>query len=250
MTLEGHTALVTGAGTRLGAAIAVRLGQAGADVVVHAHQSTQGAQETVQAVAQAGRRAWAVGGDLADPQTAERLVPEAAEAAGAPITLLVNNAAIFPTGTMDDATWDDLDRNMRINAWAPFANTRAFAAQAPEDSDANVVQLIDARAQDHDWDHVPYILSKKTLLAMTEMAALYHAPRVRVNGVAPGPVLPGPGASQEAFEALADHVPLRRVGDPGVVADAVLHLATARFTTGQILHVDGGRHLGRTVHGR
>lgn len=247
--LDGRVALVTGAGKRLGAAIALRLAQAGADVVVHHHSSEEGAKETAAAVTDAGRRAWSLQADLGDPDVAGAFVGRAADAAGARLDLLVNNASIFPPGTMATMEWERLDQNMRVNAWAPFALTRAFAAQAASDADANVVNLIDARANDHDWQHVPYILSKKTLWAMTEMAALEYAPRVRVNGVAPGPVLPGPGASEEAFQDLARFVPLRRVGDPDRVADAVLYLATAAYTTGQVLHVDGGRHLGRTVHG-
>jgi len=239
--LAGRTALVTGAGRRLGRRIAERLAEAGAAVVVHYRASRQDAEEVVGRIRGHGGEAWAVPADLGEPGVSA-LVAHAAEAAGRPLDILVNNASVFPEDDLDSMEYADLDANMRVNAWAPFALTRALAAQTEAGA---VVNLLDTRIVDDDPRHVPYLLAKKTLAELTRLTALRYAPRVRVNAVAPGPVLPPVGGGHESLAAWKKAVPLQRIGTPDEVADAVLFLLGATDTTGQVLFVDGGRHMGR-----
>lgn len=239
--LAGKTALVTGGAIRIGAAIAERLALAGADLVVHHGASHAAASEMVARIEKLGRRAWPLHADLASPQSAAQLVPEARRLAGG-LDVLVNSAAIFPEGdatSIDDGT---LARVMQINAWSPVTLARAFAADAPDG--ANVVNLLDTRIHRVERDHFAYNTSKSTLAALTRGLALAFAPRVRVNGVAPGAILPPPDAPPEHLARVVHaRVPLARAGTPRDVADAVLYLATSPFVTGIVLTVDGGEHL-------
>ncbi len=233
---------MTGAGKRLGRAIALDLAASGRDVVVHYRSSGEQAEETAREIRAMGQQAWIIQADLGEVDGAD-VVKMACEAAGAPLAVLVNSASIFPEGRLDDMQWQDLEENVRINAWAPFSLARAFATQAPEG--ACIVNLLDTRIRDYDWQHVPYILSKQMLASMTAMLALHLAPKIRVGGVAPGPVLPPPGGNEDYLERIGKQLPLQRHGKAQDVARAVRHLVESPFVTGQILYVDGGRHLGR-----
>jgi NAD(P)-dependent dehydrogenase (short-subunit alcohol dehydrogenase family) len=253
--LDGEVALVTGAAVRIGAAIAEALHEAGADVVVHHRSSKAEAAALVKRLNGGGRRAWTVAGDLSKPRDLERLLPAAAKAAGRPVTLLVNNASSFPEDKLRELSWERLQDALAVNAWAPFALTRAFAGQLPEGKTGAVVNLVDARIADYDWGHVGYWLGKRMVADFTRLCAVELAPRVRVNGVSPGAVL-GPSnrpmskAEERRFlERMAQHVPLRRTPTPQDVAAAVVHLLGAPATTGTFVEVDGGRHLGRATYG-
>jgi pteridine reductase len=243
--ITGSVALVTGGAKRLGRAIALRLAAAGADIVIHHHESAREARELAAMIRETGRMAWTTRANLAKPREAERLVPDAAALAKRPINYVVNGASIFPEMTVGAMTYQDLEASVLVNAWAPFAITRALAMQNVKGA---VVNMLDSRITDQDWKHVPYLLSKQMLAEMTRVAALEYAPDVRVNAVAPGPILPPPGKGPEALAGLPALLPLRRIGTPEEVADAVLHLLAASYTTGQVLYVDGGRHVGRARH--
>jgi NAD(P)-dependent dehydrogenase (short-subunit alcohol dehydrogenase family) len=248
--LDGEVALVTGGAKRIGAAIATALHEAGASVVVH-HRSSR-----AEAEALAGRLGgWTVAADLSEPAELERLVPAAAEAAGRPVTLLVNNASSYPEDRLASLTWERLQEALLVNAWAPLGLTRALVRQLPEGKVGAVVNLVDARVADYDWAHVGYWLAKRMVADLTRLCAVDFGPRVRVNGVSPGAVL-GPSnrpmAAQEEAEFLARmarHVPLRRTPTPEDVASAVVHLLALESATGTIVEVDGGRHLGRATYG-
>jgi pteridine reductase len=242
--LSGELALITGAGLRIGRAVAEALAGAGADLVLHYHASGAEAESLARELGKRVRT-WTLAADLADAAGADGLVGRAAEAAGRPLTLLVNNASGYEERRLKDLSYADVDAAMRLSAWAPFALTRAFAGQT---SEGCVVNLLDTRIADYDWQHVSYILAKKTLEELTRMAAIEYAPGVRVNGVAPGLILPPEGAGQEYLDRWMRTMPLRRAGRPEDVAEAVLYLATAKFVTGQVIFVDGGRHLGRTIN--
>jgi NAD(P)-dependent dehydrogenase (short-subunit alcohol dehydrogenase family) len=253
--LDGEVALVTGAAVRIGAAIAAALHDAGADVVLHHNTSRKEAAALAKRLTSGRRKAWTVAGDLSKARDLERLLPAAAKAAGKPITLLVNNASSFPEDKLPTLTWERLQDALAVNAWAPFALTRTFANQLPEGRDGAVVNLVDARVHDYDWGHVGYWLAKRMVADLTRLSAVEFAPRVRVNGVSPGAVL-GPSnrpltkEKEAAFlERMAKHVPLRRTPTPEDVAAAAVALLGARATTGAIVEVDGGRHLGRATYG-
>ena len=238
--LIGRTALVTGGGKRLGRAIALALAGAGANVVVHYNRSEEEARGVAREIEGLGARSWAVGADLADPARAEGLIGKAGQAAGGRLDILVCSASIFPQGTFESITLDDIRENVAINAWAPFVLGRSFAAQT---GSGHIVNLLDTRIAGYDWQHVAYQASKVLLGLLTRMMAVRFAPGIAVNAVAPGLILPPPGKDESYLESLRDTVPLRRTGSPEDITEAVLLLAGSSFITGQIIFVDGGRHL-------
>jgi len=243
--LTGKTALVTGAAQRIGRATALALADAGANVVVHYHRSAAESETLAQTIREAGTSAWTVAADLADEPAAAGLLDRAVEAAG-PIDILVNNASIFPSDGLADVTPDALAANIQVHAWAPLVLSRGLAAQG---RDGTVVNFLDARVVDYDRNHVAYHLSKRMLLSLTSMMALEFAPRIRVNAVAPGLILPPEGEDQTYLERHASTNPLNRYGSAAAVTDAVLFLVRNDFVTGQVVFVDGGRHLKGRVYG-
>jgi NAD(P)-dependent dehydrogenase (short-subunit alcohol dehydrogenase family) len=234
-----RVALVTGAAVRIGRATALALADEGMSVVVHFRRSEAEAAGLCQELEACGVRAWSVQGDFADPAAAERVVERALTASGS-LDVLINNASIFPRDDLETVTFDGLLDNIRVNAWAPFAASRAFARRMGR---GHIVNLLDSRVEDADWSHVGYILSKHVLAAMTRLMALAFAPDIAVNAVAPGLILPPPGAPHDYIDALADTVPLAQHGEPEHVARAVAYLATSEFVTGEVIYVDGGRNL-------
>lgn len=253
-SLSGQVALVTGGSVRIGAAIVEALARAGAAVVIHHRGSKEDAERLAQRVRHGGGNAWVVKGDLAKARDRGRLLTDAAKLAGSPVTLLVNNASSFPEAKMADLSFEDLCDAIEVNAWAPFALTRTFAEQLPAGRRGSVVNLVDARVADYDWGHVGYWLAKCMLADLTRACAVEYAPAVAVNGVSPGAVL-GPSnrpmsAEEEAefLRRMARHVPLHRTPKPADIAATVVHLLSSPATTGMIVSVDGGRHLGRAVY--
>ena len=244
MKLSGQTILVTGAARRIGRAIALRLADAGADVVVHCFRSRADAEQTATDIRVAGRNAWIVEADLSNATEAEGLVAKAGDVAGC-LHGLVNAAAVYPSSTLATLTSGGLLSTMALNAYAPFAATRALAVLSAADGvNRAVVNIADARIVGGDHEHIGYHLSKRTLATITQLAAREYAPRVRVNAVAPGLVLAPDGVDAEAWlRRRVANTPLGAMGTPLDVADAVLYLLTAPFVTGQMLFVDGGRHL-------
>jgi pteridine reductase len=238
-SLEGKNALVTGAAKRVGRAISLALAREGANVAVHYSSSKKDASGLVAEIKGLEVRAVALRADLSNPVELESLVERAREALGK-IEILVNNASIFPSDTLETVELASLQRNLEINAWAPLALTRAFAAQTEH---GHVVNLLDSRVTGFDRTHVAYILSKQVLATLTRMSALELAPGIAVNGIAPGLILPPPGEGEDYVERLARSLPLQRQGTPEDVAEAAIYLITSEFVTGQTIYVDGGRHL-------
>jgi NAD(P)-dependent dehydrogenase (short-subunit alcohol dehydrogenase family) len=237
-----RVALVTGGARRIGRAISLALAGAGYAVVIHARQSDGAAAALVAEIQAAGGRAAAVPADLGDPAAIAALVSQAAAAAG-PLTLLVNNASIFEddaVGRLDAAAWD---RHFAVNLRAPVFLAEAFAAQAPPDCDASIVNVTDQRALKPVPRQFSYTMSKSALHLATVMLAQALAPKVRVNAVAPGPTLASPRQDAAQFAAQATAVPLGRGPRPDEIAEAVLFLASARSVTGATIAVDGGQHV-------
>jgi NAD(P)-dependent dehydrogenase (short-subunit alcohol dehydrogenase family) len=243
--LAGRRALVTGAALRLGRATALALASAGVHVVAHYRSSAKDARALVAELRRTGVDAWAVRADLDDPRQAEGLFAKAVQAAG-PVDFVVNNASIYPESSLADLGLDDLVRNVRVNAWSPFVLGRALAAQG---RGGCVVNLLDARVSQYDRRHAAYHLSKRLLFSLTRVMALEFAPALRVNAVAPGPILPPPGEDETFLRRVASLNPLRAWGNPGQVAEAVLFLLRSGFVTGQVLFVDGGCHMKGSSYG-
>jgi len=238
-SLQGKTALVTGGAQRLGKATVRALAKEGMRVVVHFHHSDMAAQELVQELTATGAEAWALAANLAQPEEGAALIAQALELTGA-LDLLVNNASTFPADRLADVTWDALTASMAVNAWAPFELGREFARLIGR---GGIINLLDARLSGYDWTHVSYMLAKQLLALITRLQAVEYAPHITVNAVAPGLILPPEGQDESYLTRLAATVPLRRHGEAVDIADAVVYLAQSTFLTGNVLYVDGGRHL-------
>jgi NAD(P)-dependent dehydrogenase (short-subunit alcohol dehydrogenase family) len=238
-----RSVLITGAGRRIGRALAERLGAAGWAVGVHYHDSSAEADAVVAAVVKAGGRAVALKADLADPAEVAALLPACARALG-PVGVLVNNASIFERDDIASATLASWEAHQAVNLRAPFFLSQAFAAQDAGTARGVIVNVIDERV----WHLTPhfasYTVSKAGLWTLTQTLALALAPRIRVNAVGPGPTLPSPRQSQAQFEAQCTSMPLRRGTTPAEICDAVQFILAAPAMTGQMIALDGGQHLG------
>ncbi len=246
-------ALVTGAGKRLGRAMALRLGEMGFDVAVHYATSADGAREVAERIRAGGGRAEALQADLLDEEQRQNLVGRAAEALGGPLSLLVNNASIFEYDNLESATADSWERHLGSNLRAPFVLTQRFAAQAPgpaKDAGSEpvaqsmVVNMLDQRVLKPTPEFMSYTIAKMGLWAFTRTAAQALGARVRVNAIGPGPTLIGANQSRENYARQRTSTVLGRGADPGDVADALAYLIGAKAVTGQLICVDGGQHLG------
>ena len=243
--LAGKTAFVTGAAKRIGAGIASGLAKSGVHLILHYHESSEEVASLGARLSQDGTKIWTVQGDFEDPSTGENLWEQALSANG-PIDFLVNNASVYPEGRLQGTSLEELYANININALSPFVLGRLFAAQ---DNVGGMVNLLDTMITDYDRRHFAYHVSKRMLLSLTSMMALEFAPKVRVNAVAPGLVLPPEGEDESYLERLSSSNPLARYGEVADVAQAVRFLLRSPFITGQIIYVDGGRHLKGKVYG-
>lgn len=235
------TALVTGGGKRIGRAIALELARAGFDVVIHYRSSEDAARAVADEVRALGRKAATVKTDLAVEAQVRTLIADAARAIGAPLAVLVNNASVFEDDRVGSLGREIWDAHIETNLRAPIVLAEAFAAQAPDGS--AIVNLLDQRVLKPDPRFISYALSRNGLWWATRTLAQALAPRIRVNGVGPGPTLPSVHQSAGDFEAEARAVPLQRAGSPEAVASAVRWLVDAELVTGQMIAVDGGQHL-------
>lgn len=252
-----RTALVTGAARRIGRAIARDLAAQGWQIAVHYHTSEDEALEVVAEIRDRGGVAVALCADLADETEAATLLPRAAAALG-PVTLLVNNASIFEHDRPESADRDSWQRHMAINLRAPLVLTQGLLAQLPEEANApnapgihaNVVNLIDARVFRLTPNYTSYSVSKVGLWGLTQHLALALAPRIRVNGIAPGPALPSAEAPDEAFARLCRTMPLQHGTSPDELCRALRFILDAPGMTGQVITLDGGQHLGWLLPGQ
>jgi len=238
-----RAALVTGGARRIGRALALTLAEEGYAVAIHHHSSEAAAGELVETIAQTGGRAVALAADLADEAAVRDLLPRA-EAALGPIGVLVNNAAVFENDTVETVTRESWDLHLDINLRAPFALIQDFAARLPADMGGAAVNLLDERV----WSLTPYFMSytvaKAGLWTLTQSLALALAPRIRVNGIGPGPTLPSPRQSPAQFLRQCRNMPLRRGTSPAEIAAALRFILAAPAMTGQMIALDGGQHLG------
>jgi pteridine reductase len=240
-----QTAFVTGAAKRLGRAVALGLAEHGFNVVVHYGRSAREAESVADEIRRHGVRAWTLQADLSELRQTEGLVHAALDLAG-PLHLLVNNASIFGTSTWSDFTSEDLNENIRVNALGPHAMAQAFAQQGQP---GLILNFLDTKIHEYDAEHVAYHLSKRMLFTLTRIMAAEYAPEIRVNAIAPGLILPPEGKDRGYLEKLAHTNPLNRVGSPEDIVRAVLFLVESPFITGQVIYVDGGRHMEAAFYG-
>lgn len=243
MDLRGQNAIVTGGAVRLGLAIAHKLAFEGANVCVHCHSHAGDVQGVLSEIRGHGVAAVAVAASFTEPVAAAQTVFERATNELGPISILVNNAAIFEVATLAETTEDRWRRHLTINLQAPAFLCREFAERLPEGRTGSIVNIVDWRAIRPPVGHLPYTVSKAGLVALTKVLAQELAPRIQVNAVAPGAILPPPGSGKGALEELAKRNPLRRTGRVSDVANAVAYLLKSEFMTGEVLHVTGGEEL-------
>ena len=240
MTSRG-AALVTGAGRRIGQALALEAARAGYDVAVHHRGAPDEAAETVAAIQALGRRAIAVSAELSDEAQVAGLIARTAQLG--PLTLLVNSASSFNddrVGALDRALWD---AHIETNLRAPIVLAEAFAAALPADAEGLVVNIVDQRVWRPNPQFFSYSLSKAGLWWATQTLAQALAPRIRVNAIGPGPTLPSVHQAPGEFEAEAAGTLLQRHANPDDLAAALRYLIDARAVTGQMIAVDAGQHL-------
>ncbi|HET6182745.1 MAG TPA: SDR family oxidoreductase [Acetobacteraceae bacterium] len=237
-----RAALVTGGALRLGRAMCLALAQAGFAVAIHYRKSRAAAEETAGAVGAAGRRAAVLEADLDQEAQMAQLLPRAAEALG-PIGVLVNNASRFERDEWHSVTRDSWDAHLEPNLRAPFVLTQNFARLLPPAAEGVVVNMLDERVWSITPHFVSYTVSKAGLWALTQAMALALAPRIRVNGIGPGPALPNARQTAEQFARQCASVPLQRGTSPEEVARALLAILALPSMTGQMLALDGGQHL-------
>lgn len=237
-----RNALVTGGAVRIGRAICLALAERGHGVAVHYNASRAEADALVAEIAGKGGRAVAVQGDLRDIAACQALLPLAQQALG-PIDILVNNASLFEYDSLHSATPESWAMHMDANLRAPFFLAQAFAAALPDDCKGDIINIIDQRV----WRLTPhfatYTLSKSALWTLTQTLAMALAPRIRVNAIGPGPVLPSTRQSAEQFARQWASTPLQRGAAPEEIAAGLLFLLDAPAMTGQMIALDGGQHL-------
>jgi NAD(P)-dependent dehydrogenase (short-subunit alcohol dehydrogenase family) len=245
-------ALVTGAGGRLGQAMAVRLAEQGFDVAVHYASSDAGARETEARIGATGRKAAVLQADLLDDDATRVLFDQAVAMLGGPVTCLVNNASIFEYDTIETATPESWERHMASNFRAPFWLTQKMALQglrpgtdaAGEPVAAGlIVNMIDQRVRKVTPEFMTYTLAKMGLWALTQSSAQALAPAIRVNAIGPGPTLRGGRQSEEHFAKQRAATILERGANVSDINAALDYFLLSPAITGQLLCVDGGQHL-------
>ena len=247
-------ALVTGAGKRLGRAIALYLAGRGFDVAVHYNSSASEAEEVARACHALGVGAEAIGADLLDEAATQSLVSRATGALGRPLSVLVNSASIFEYDNVRTGTRESWDRAMETNLRAPFVLSQHFAAQAPDPhiggewdeptARALIVNMVDMRVRKLTPHFTSYTLAKAALWALTQTSAQELAPAVRVNAIGPGPTVQGTRQSREHFAHQRRNTILKRGAEPSDVTGALDYFLDAHSVTGQLICTDGGQHLG------
>lgn len=239
-----NTVLITGAAKRIGRAIAEAMAADGWNVAVHYNTSGAEAEALAGDLAERhGVSAAAVAADLGDAAQVDALMPAAAEALG-PLTCLVNNASVFEHDDLDTLTPASWDLHMNANLRAPLMLAQAFARQLPDGAAGNIVNLLDQRVWALTPHFLSYTVSKAGLWTLTQTLAMALAPRVRVNAVGPGPVLPSSRQSRDHFDAQVAAQPLARQVAPEEIAAAVRFILDAPSMTGQMIALDAGQHLG------
>jgi NAD(P)-dependent dehydrogenase (short-subunit alcohol dehydrogenase family) len=236
------TVLVTGAAHRLGRSIALDFANRGWAVGIHYRESAEEADELVAEIVRQGGIAAAFGADLARQETIAPLIEACTEALGPP-TCLINNAARFDWDTLGTLTADSWQANLQVNLRAPIFLTQAFAKALPGGSSGHVINLIDQKVLRLDPEHFSYTIAKSALWIATQTMAQALAPRIRVNAIAPGPVLRSQGQSEAEFEREARATPLGRAVSAADVTAAIRFLLDTPSITGQMIALDAGQHL-------
>ncbi|MFB3147168.1 MAG: SDR family oxidoreductase [Thermodesulfobacteriota bacterium] len=232
-------ALITGGGKRLGKAISLSLAERGYDIAIHYNHSDKEANETADLIREKGREAEIFQSNLSDIKQARTLLPRVFEVFPK-CSILVNSASIFENIGFNNVTEEIFERDFNTNFKAPFFLSQDFS----KGDDAElIINMLDMRINKIETEHFTYNLTKKALRDFTLMAAKALGPKIRVNGICPGPILPPPDKDIKYLEQIAKNTPLQKPGNPDYIITAVKYLLDNSFVTGQCLFVDGGQHL-------
>ncbi|HSC36117.1 MAG TPA: SDR family oxidoreductase [Thermodesulfobacteriota bacterium] len=233
-------AFITGAAERLGKAMALALAGMGYDIALHYNSSEKGARKTADEIKALGRKCGIFKADLYDikgikPLTARvfRVFPNC--------SLLINNASIFENRDFMEVTEESFNREFALNFKAPFFLSQEFSRQKSAEI---IVNMLDTRVSRIEPGHFVYNLSKKALRDFTLMAARALGPKIRVNGICPGPIFPPPGKGPKYLKRISGNTPLGKPGHPDYVISALKYIIDNSYVTGECLYVDGGQHLG------
>ena len=237
-----RAALVTGGAQRIGRAIALALADSGFDIALHCHTSVAPAEATCAEIRNAGRSCVVLRADLADEAQTTKLLPQAIAALG-PIGVLVNNASPFDRDEWHNTTRASWDTHIEPGLRAPFVLMQHFARALPADAEGAVINMLDQRVWSITPHFISYTVAKAGLWALTQSMALALAPRIRVNGIGPGPALANTRQTPEQFAQQCASVPLGRGTSPDEIAGAELAILALPAMTGQMVALDGGQHL-------
>lgn len=249
MDLTGKYVLITGAARRIGKELALYAARAGATIMLHYGKSQSHALAVQSEIRSLGGEAYLFRADLSDPQQTIVLIKQASQIH--PIFGLVNNASIFEPLDWDSTTYDDWQRHLQVNLTAPFLLSQAFSRQLPDGESGRIVNILDWRALRPGADHLPYTISKAGLYALTRSLAAALAPSITVNGLALGAILPPIDTTSsvdadvdEDHEEILRFIPASRWAEIDEVCQAALFLLGGpSYITGEVIHIDGGRHL-------
>ena len=232
--------MITGAGVRLGRAMAWSIAQQGGHVLLHYNRSRQPAEELQAEIQNLGLQAHLVQADLADTESAQALINQISSFK--PLYALINSASIFSPLDLASTTLDSWEVHFRVNLTAPFLLCQAFPSLVEPGGKGRIVNILDWRAMRPGKDHLPYTISKAALTALTQSLAVELAPQITVNGLAFGAILPPSDGGDTA--GILEHVPAKRWAHLEEVGEALIFLLDGpEYITGEILHLDGGRHL-------
>jgi pteridine reductase len=245
MFFKGKNALITGAARRIGKAIALALAQLGINIVIHYNKSEKEARLLATELKKTGVNSWLMQADLCHMAESQSLIERALEVSGS-LQILINNASIFLSSKLNNFTIDQLEQNLRINAYTPLLLSRIFAQNTDR---GNIINFLDTKVTVYDKQHAAYHLSKRMLFTLTRMMALEYAPQIRVNAVAPGLILTPQGEDESYMKKAALANPLLKHGSLPDIIEAVLFLLKSDFITGQVLFIDGGYHMKGSMYG-
>ena len=241
MDPKGRVALVTGGARRVGRALALALADGGARIAIHHHESPADAASLIDQLSARGIEAVAFQYDLREADAPDRLVADVVDHFGT-LDILVNSAAVMVRSPLEDITFDQWDDTFALNLRAPFFCARA-AERAMGERGGVIVNLADLAGIEAWPAYAAHGISKAGVIHMTRVLARILAPRVRVNAIAPGAVLLPESWSADDAAHLERTTPLHRLGSPNDVAQAMLYLIEADYVTGDLIAVDGGRHI-------
>jgi len=236
MDIKGKVALITGSAKRIGREVAIELARRGARIAAHYRSSAKEAESVAR---ESGATFQA---DLTDAASVDRMIHGVEDKFGR-LDILVNSASVFAPATADNATRDHWDLQMNTNAKAPFFLAQSAARLMQRSGAGKIINIVDVAGEVIWPSYLPYSVSKAALIAVNRGLAKAYAPEIQVNAIAPGPVLFPENYTEEQKRAAIERTLLKRAGSPKDVVNAVVFLIENDYITGDIVHVDGGRHI-------